>query len=305
MLAQILWTQSKENTILAWDCSNTHRTMPAINAKVIKECEIQKNSEVVISTRNANIIQYKSYEKIQIHSCRIWVKSTIFYCGVLNHNFILPGGVTSELIDISKEDCMKLVQNGSFNLESVKLKDIPLGRLYFTSAELKGSIKQDGRCYGVDFEKDGRKYSNTVQTASFEILAQKHTTTFDKSSKHVQLEGAEHCNLKSDSCLSLTWGKLFWEIVAESECIPEAYDMLYQGLVKLIKTPNTKDISSVIFVDNDKFQVRLELKRHIKICGEKGFSTDQANIKVMLEDADHPLGLPWKNQSLIFSSKFQ
>ena len=272
-----------KTTILSWDCANTKYTGEPINARKIQECSMKTEKNIQIQEANGTLLQLKKFQTLDIFSCKIIIRTTLFKCGVLSHNFLLPGGSSSEFYKTNHSECHKIVTEGSFKIGSTTLENIPKNTLYYTQTEIQGRLTKGGTCYGMDFNYLGRAYTNSVQTASFEILAMTNNIQYNAQNNKLELEGAEHCSINEPFCLSLQWGIIFYDFSGEKNCAPDNYITLYNGPAKHIKTYNESDIDSVIFISST-INIRITLGKQIFICGEIGFMTNKKQLLFVFKE---------------------
>merc|ERR1712090_57231 len=119
-----------KTTILSWDCANTKYTGEPINARKIQECSMKTEEKIKIQEANGTLLQLKKFQTLDIFSCKIIIRTTLFKCGILSHNFLLPGGSSSEFYKTNHSECHKIVTEGSFKIGSTTLENIPKNTLY-------------------------------------------------------------------------------------------------------------------------------------------------------------------------------
>ena len=160
---------------LAFDCEDTTGHPTAINIRSIEPC-ILSNKPNEITTKLGQIIQQKQVDLIDVFSCRIKITSKIFVCGIFSLNFLVHQGFWANILQITKETCNTLIENGTFTYHGKTINNIPRNTLFHTSKEIFGSISDSGACAGEDFQIKEGTFKKSVYVANIEILTSKLVT---------------------------------------------------------------------------------------------------------------------------------
>ena len=283
--------------LMGYDCSITEGRSKAINALHINDCNYDNVEQLTVSNKVGQVIQTKLMNNIMLYTCKIIIMTKIYYCGILSYNYAVKDGIHTELLEINRDACIKLIQNGTLELKGKTISNIPKNVLYYETLVTEGEIKSDGTCYGVTIRRNGNTYSSAIETIKVEIFVDSRNTIYDVESNSLILSDMEECVLDKDFCISLNLGMVFWDITPSTGCEANAVDVLYEGNMTQVYKPNESNISSLISINDSKFILNLKTTRIINFCAFKAYYTDHNRILVIFSDPD--LEFPFKKSTEI------
>lgn len=201
------------------------------------------------------------------------------------------GGNYAEVINLSKEECDKMVSKHVYTTKNGNSVTINLdqgGRMSFSYTSW-GRIDDAGSCEsGPVLSKNGHTYDHHTRNTRLELLYTRGTGRLAVEQKMLILPNGVQCGISLESCELADYGQVFWQ-QPTPQCKSEVGEqsLVYKGPATLITNTNTSEAFVHVSFSGHHFQIKLE-KRFTYICGFKSSFTEHPKLFVTMLDPAFP-----------------
>lgn len=270
--------------LIAFSCSDEKANYTSISLVDSPECQGISNK---IETKETiiQLVQKKTFREIDYFQCSLIASNHLFRCGK-SIDTESPGGIYTEIIEISFEECYNMIKHKrfDFNNRSYKLNSMDVE---YISATTHGWINTESSCTpGVGLTKDGIFHDRPVIQTEFKITKMIRKATVDLDDDKIIFDDGLKLKYSSFSGYSADKGFLFWEEPHNiTKCNDnEEFTVLYQGISTKVKDINQLDnhtfTSYIIQMESYDFQIGLNDKK-VYLCGLPAYSTEHPKLKII------------------------
>nr|WQM60681.1 MAG: putative glycoprotein [Xinmoviridae sp. 2] len=272
-------------SIYGFDCASNEVEKTTISLINTLDCKVpEKNLE--ISTVKIQLFQDKHYKEIDYIQCSITMKHLISRCGKTYDQFV-DGGLYSEILDLSKEECSSIIRTRSFFYSNVKFDKLQINQNNKFSFTSHGRMDGSGTCIpGSTLYINGKNYDRPIRQTDLNILFRRGKGSLNLESKEVILENGFRCEYLKYECLDINFGMTFWSTNLNDRVCNEGkeYTVLYQGeSQKIVDTTNNNNLT-YFTVPLQGLDYTIMTISEKKICNLISYTTEQPKIYIVEEN---------------------
>lgn len=175
------------SAIIGYDCGSESVNVTTLSLLDVGECEISP-PKLNISTIHIRLLQLGDYTQVKVIQCKVFVKRTVFYCGIHSHNSIVQGGELGYLTTMSEAKCKLMQEDGIYTRGSTvvidKLKRNSSRTEAFTIAGTNDNV---GTCKGTYYADDYGNWNNVVVEGYITITLQEYYASVDIDKNRIHL----------------------------------------------------------------------------------------------------------------------
>ncbi|CAB0030831.1 unnamed protein product, partial [Trichogramma brassicae] len=130
-----------------YDCGAELTNVTTISLVDVGKCE-KSRPELKNNTIRAQLVQLNDYGIATVKECRILIKRSVFYCGMLSHIAAVANEEVQYYKEITRDECDQLHATGSYVHQNLVINDIPRNGSITTPHTFAGTTAEYGRCTG-------------------------------------------------------------------------------------------------------------------------------------------------------------
>ena len=272
------------NCIIAYDCGHERVNMSTISLLNIDQCNVM-NAKIQHENEDIQLLQLSEAATIHVYQCKINILQSIFRCGMFSHLSLVPGGFSTFIADISKEDCLKIHQYGTFKLENGRIiSDIKKNSSSRYSEVVAGSLDLAGNCEGIPYTYGSRSWEKVIVMHALELTIADYSSTVRLDSNNVILRNSVLCPYLKGQCTDPEFGMNFWDMIPNTSCEAINYDVLYQGIatkIQRISTNQGNSDSTLYAVQTGEVIFTLKIMKSVAVCQFSGFQTEHPRLVIV------------------------
>ena len=224
---------------------------------------------------HVQLLKRMNVQTITAYSCKITAVRNLLYCGFLSHTSITDVNSTPRPIQISKEDCEKIISKGVFKYEDLVLRDIQPRATATKKIILKGKLFNDASCAGETFTLGERSFRNTIWQEELSITTNQEEATVDLRSNNIATRSGLHSKVYLNSSTTSDSTVFFWENNLLNKC---AVNIIYEGTGEIRKGNATSE--DLLIINNEQLALSALLKNTTLLCKQTVTATDHNDIFV-------------------------
>lgn len=268
---------------VAYDCSQ--RSLDKINMQTyslldVHACNVQRP---VVETKEifGQIVQTKTYEFRKVSQCKVKVKRTIRRCSLFGYLEPVEHGFAEFLLDISNEQCKKMIDTRSFAYDSNHvLTDLRVNRTTMRPMSFAGDTIDDSCNVGSYSDRFGSWNKVNVE-GSLTITLVSYTAKVDILNNRILLRSGVTCKYSETSCVDVENGYTFWEAIERNECSDSSFEVLYENKIEMIREMRNNVTKFFYFIKHNGNVASFKYNGIHEVCRRKLIKTELSNIYVI------------------------
>lgn len=277
LFLQITWA------LIAYDCGHEKMNKTRISLLGTGDCDI-KVPNITHEIEDIQLLELNEVASIHIYQCKINILQSVYYCGMFSHLSVVPGGLSSFIADISKDECIKIHHNGTLQLQNNKMiTDIHTNASTHHTETIAGVIESNGACKGTSFSYGARTWDGVIVIQTFEITITDYYAVVRLEDNQVILRNNLLCPYLHQQCMDLELGMSFWNLIPDASCETLNYHVLYQGNATRAQNKNVNNdrLRTIYTVSAGDVVFALEVVKSIAVCRYNGFQTEHPRLVIV------------------------
>ena len=262
----------------AYDCSRPS-IVEAVQLPAPGTCPLPDVRVTDVTAKTFAVLQDAQYLRFPAHSCVASETRLPFFCGSASHQTILGTLVrVQEPVRLTHDECRKLVEDGEYPYEGVKITGIPMNATTQRTVEVVGKTVHytdwDVNCEGTRPTREGINNVVDVRVIQFQLgrhwLARGEEDTVLVPRTTTKLP----CKFHSLHCRSQESGTYYWDPMGEAASCTLHHVRFTSG-----KVYGDSD-GAATYISQDASAIRLLLGREVTKCGRPVRETDHGRLFV-------------------------
>ena len=270
------------NTI-AYDCGvRPHNDLNIASYSLLEteNCDVNKRN-VSVTTIEGQIVQKAKIKNIMVQQCKIKLHRIIHKCSFWGYLEPVENGIQEYLIDVSREQCIKLHETGYFSYNSnILLSDIKVNASTTRTIYLAGNAV-DNSCNTGTFSDRYGSYNAVIVQGIFSITLMSYRAKFQTESRKLVLATGLLCDYDQMSCLDSLNGLTIWERINNRDCMSDKLELIYEGNITQITETTNNETKITYIVDENTYLFILENRGYTDVCYQKFTRTQSAETYVL------------------------
>lgn len=270
------------SALIAYDCGHEKMNRTRISLLTIEECNV-KVPEIHHESEDIQLLEINEVATIHIYQCKINIVQSIYYCGMFSHLSLVPGGLSSFIIEITQEECLKIQNNGTYLLPNSKLiSDIRANASTRGTEVIAGVLDSNGYCKGTHYSYGSNSWNDVIVMHAFEFTILDYFGSVRLEDNQVILRNNILCPYLQRQCMDVEFGMSFWDLIPDTSCETMKYNVLYEGsATKIQNLVSHNDSTRIIYtVNSEEVLFALEITEPISVCGYDGFQTEHPRLLI-------------------------
>jgi hypothetical protein len=274
---------------IGYDCASGDNNRTIISLLNAQTC-MDSGKNLTRSEAFIQVIQPKLKRHISFFKCSIIKTTKAFRCGRMYQQFV-PGAMTSVVVIPRRTACENLIDNKDYITSEISAEQLIQDRKNYVRRVTRGTFSGDGDCSpGEPTTIAGVYIDRPVVEDTYEIFFTSGRAVYDGKTDKIILPSGSYPY--SPMTCNTVEGTYFWSKDEDPICRDSSYEVIYEGLANLTKTPYGE-----FYSHQGKVSFYLEKREQQAICSYPSWTTDLPSILV-LEKTPTPFPLTVKGHTV-------